>query len=97
MGLSRAPEMVGREALWKVVRETTEDRRRRPRVNPTPSVFCQIARVTWGRDPPFGLNFGWVAERLKAHDWKSCGLIPSWVRIPPHPLGVVGSSRGGKL
>ena len=30
--------------------------------------------------------FGRVAERLKAHDWKSCGLIPAWVRIPPRPF-----------
>ena len=35
MGLSRAPEMVGREALWRVVRETIE----RSEINPTPSVF----------------------------------------------------------
>ena len=30
--------------------------------------------------------FGRVAEWLKAHDWKSCGLTPTWVRIPPRPL-----------
>ena len=41
MGLSRAPEMTGREALWRVVRETTEDRRRRPQVNPTTSASLQ--------------------------------------------------------
>ena len=29
---------------------------------------------------------GRVAEWLKAHDWKSCGLTPAWVRIPPRPL-----------
>ncbi len=81
--MSRAPEMTGREALWRVVRETTEDRRRRPQVNPTPSVFES--------------EFGRVAERLKAHDWKSCGLIPAWVRIPPRPLEEVGSSRGGRM
>ena len=28
---------------------------------------------------------GRVAEWLKAHDWKSCGLTPAWVRIPPRP------------
>ncbi len=54
--MSRAPEMVGREALWRVVRETIE----RSEINPTPSVFCQIARVTWGLSPPFGLSLdGW--------------------------------------
>ena len=26
-----------------------------------------------------------MAEWLKAHDWKSCGLTPAWVRIPPRP------------
>ena len=30
--------------------------------------------------------FGRVAEWLKAHDWKSCGRTPTWVRIPPRPL-----------
>ena len=29
---------------------------------------------------------GRVAEWLKAHDWKSCGLTPAWVRIPPRPF-----------
>ncbi len=32
--------------------------------------------------------FGRVAEWLKAHDWKSCGLTPTWVRIPPRPLAA---------
>src|SRR4029079_3679513 len=27
-----------------------------------------------------------MAERLKAHDWKSCGCKPAWVRIPLRPL-----------
>ncbi len=26
-----------------------------------------------------------MAEWLKAHDWKSCGHLPAWVRIPPRP------------
>lgn len=33
---------------------------------------------------------GRVAERLKAHDWKSCGRKLTWVRIPPRPF-LVGS------
>ena len=28
---------------------------------------------------------GRMAERLKAHDWKSCGCKPAWVRIPLRP------------
>ena len=31
---------------------------------------------------------GRVAEWLKAHDWKSCGHLPAWVRIPPRPLSA---------
>ena len=31
---------------------------------------------------------GRVAEWLKAHDWKSCGHLPAWVRIPPRPCSV---------
>ena len=101
VGLSRAPEMTGREALWRVVRETTEDRPRRPQVNPTPSVLRRILLEVWdsraeaancGLSPPFWSELGRVAERLKGHDWKSCGLIPAWVRIPPRPLKEVGSS-----
>ena len=32
---------------------------------------------------------GRVAEWLKAHDWKSCGHLPAWVRIPPRPFLLV--------
>ena len=31
---------------------------------------------------------GRMAEWLKAHDWKSCGHLPAWVRIPLRPLSV---------
>jgi hypothetical protein len=60
--------------------------------NPTPSA---------DREPPNGSPEGWVAERLKAHDWKSCGLTPSWVRIPPHPLvdvprDLLGQQESGR-
>ena len=37
--------------------------------------------------------FGRVAEWLKAHDWKSCGLTPTWVRIPPRPLAGAARHR----
>ncbi len=39
--------------------------------------------------------FGRVAEWLKAHDWKSCGLTPAWVRIPPRPLPGEARHRRG--
>ena len=35
--------------------------------------------------PKRSSNRGRVAEWLKAHDWKSCGRQPAWVRIPPRP------------
>ena len=38
---------------------------------------------------------GRVAEWLKAHDWKSCGRQPAWVRIPPRPLSVSQLTGGG--
>lgn len=43
------------------------------------------------RDP------GRVAERLKAHDWKSCGRKPTWVRIPPRPFRWDEQCEGGIL
>lgn len=47
--------------------------------NPTPSVSPQ-------EGPSFSrVDSGRVAEWLKAHDWKSCGCKPAWVRIPPRP------------
>ena len=33
-------------------------------------------------------SLGRVAEWLKAHDWKSCGFTPAWVRIPPRPFEI---------
>ena len=38
------------------------------------------------------LKQGRVAEWLKAHDWKSCGHPPTWVRIPPRPSYLFGNS-----
>ena len=40
-----------------------------------------VAFFVWGPEWVVGR----VAEWLKAHDWKSCGLTPAWVRIPPRP------------
>ena len=54
------------------------DRKVRVGSNPTPSVFIVVWQDLTG--------FGRVAEWLKAHDWKSCGCKPAWVRIPPRPL-----------
>ncbi len=47
--------------------------------NPTPSALS-------GCTSRVSTHLGRVAEWLKAHDWKSCGVIPAWVRIPPRPL-----------
>ncbi len=58
----------------------------RSSANPTPSVAEVAGWLVVGCTSHHNLPSGWVAERLKAHDWKSCGLIPSWVRIPPHPF-----------
>ena len=79
-----------------VTAETSEDRRRRPELNPTPSVFLSDREGDVGSESPVWSELGRVAEWLKAHDWKSCGLIPAWVRIPPRPLEEVGSSRGAR-
>ena len=40
--------------------------------------FCLVPRAEWCAP-------GRMAERLKAHDWKSCGCKPAWVRIPLRP------------
>ena len=42
-------------------------------------------RFESGRPDSAGKKVGRVAEWLKAHDWKSCGHLPAWVRIPPRP------------
>ena len=51
----------------------------RSEAHPTPSVGC-LSRTMEGAGEP-----GRMAEWLKAHDWKSCGRKPAWVRIPLRP------------
>ena len=56
---------------------------------PTPSVEGEGYRFS-GFEPTQGSRRGAampgrVAEWLKAHDWKSCGRKPAWVRIPLRP------------
>ena len=74
--------------LGLMIAETTS----RSDVNPTPSAesyWMVGGGIRFRAEATISLS-GRVAERLKAHDWKSCGLIPTWVRIPPRPLEVAG-------
>ena len=55
---------------------------------------CRRSRTRFDEFWPW--MFGRVAEWLKAHDWKSCGLTPTWVRIPPRPLASGARPRTGR-
>ena len=79
VGSSRATEWAWNES-WGLFGETTERKRGSSHSLHERDGFVPF-RGTKGR--------GRVAEWLKAHDWKSCGLTPAWVRIPPRPLLVL--------
>ena len=58
-------------------------------------VFLQYGRAVTLSRGLASSGLGWVAEWLKAHAWKACGLERvSRVRISPHPYLIAGNYAG---